>query len=290
MPLLQATGIGKRYGTRAVLRDVDLALDAGAPLLLRGRSGSGKSTLLHILAGIEEPSSGKVEVAGRVLAELDEEERASLRLRQVGLVFQHFVLIPDLTAEENVRLPMVLARRPDAKARALDLLGRVDLARHARAFPSTLSGGEMQRVAIARALANDPPIILADEPTANLDETSARAVMGLLSELAKDRAVLVASHDPLAVPVFPRRAELREGALVERSGAQPGQGAGGERHGDPGHAGARGREGHDPKAKGKPEQDIAKVEQERDQGQREDQPKRRALGPPQATSKGPGPG
>lgn len=213
---MRAEGLTRRFGARVVLDGVDLALAPGQALLVRGRSGSGKSTLLHLLAGLDDPTAGRVVLAGHDLAGLDAAQRARLRLEQVGLVFQHFNLIPDLTAEENVRLPMHLARRKGAKERALELLGRVGMREHARAFPSSLSGGEMQRVAIARALANEPALVLADEPTANLDEANAERVFQLLAELALDgRAVLVASHDPLALSAFPRRVELHDGRLVD---------------------------------------------------------------------------
>lgn len=218
-PPLRAEGLEKSFGPDPVLRRVDLSLRAGETLLVRGRSGSGKSTLLHLLAGVEAPTAGRVVLAGQDLGGLDEAARAQLRLRHVGLVFQHFNLIPDLTAEENVRLPMTLARRPGARPRALDLLGRVGLAPKAQAFPSALSGGEMQRVAIARALANDPAVVLADEPTANLDEENAWRVLRLLAQVARDgRSVLVASHDALALKVFPSRAHLHQGRLWPGSG------------------------------------------------------------------------
>ncbi|MCA1813873.1 MAG: ABC transporter ATP-binding protein [Halobacteriales archaeon] len=217
----EARGVGKRYGERAVLDGVSLGLRPGDSVLLRGRSGSGKSTLLHVLAGIEPPTEGSAWLAGQDLATLDATARARLRARHVGLVFQHFNLIPDLTAEENVRLPMELVGAKGGKERALDLLQRVEMEAHARDFPGSLSGGELQRVAIARALANDPRLIAADEPTANLDEASALRVFALLAALAADgRAVLVASHDPLALRFFPRRCALHEGRLAWDSRAQ----------------------------------------------------------------------
>lgn len=215
MAVARLDEVSKRFGPRLVLDRVTLSLEAGRTLLVRGRSGSGKTTLLHVLSGAEAPDAGRVEVEGRDVAALDDLEVAQLRLTRIGYVFQHFNLIPDLTAEENVRLPMTLARRPDAKARAADLLDRVGMTSRSRAFPGRLSGGEMQRVAIARALANEPRLILADEPTANLDEENSRLVLELLREVAEDgRAVLVASHDPLAQANFPHQAELREGRLA----------------------------------------------------------------------------
>jgi putative ABC transport system ATP-binding protein len=214
---LRAEGLVKRHGAHAVLDGVDLTLEPGDAVLVRGRSGSGKSTLLHLLAGIEVPDAGRVSLAGQDLAALDEAGRARLRLAHVGLVFQHFNLLPDLTAEENVRLPLLLARRdgPAGRARAAQLLAQVGLADQARRFPATMSGGELQRVAIARALANDPAVLLADEPTANLDEANARVVLDLLRGLAGEgRAVLLASHDALALEAFGRGLELRQGRLV----------------------------------------------------------------------------
>lgn len=220
--VVEAYGLVRDYGARRILDHVTLRLGSGNALLIRGRSGAGKSTLLHLLAGIDVPTSGRVWLAGQDLGQLDPPRRSEIRLRHVGLVFQHFNLIPDLTAEENVRLPMALARHTGAKERSRALLERVGLGGSLEAFPSSLSGGEMQRVGIARALANEPLLLLADEPTANLDETNARLVLRLLADLAREgRAVLVASHDPLAEEFLTTRMDLVGGRLVTPEAAPP---------------------------------------------------------------------
>lgn len=198
--LLGFDDVWKSYDeVRWVLQNVTLDLRPGTLTLIRGRSGSGKTTLLNLAAGLEIPSKGVVRIDGKDLAQLSEEERTALRLRRIGLVFQHYQLIPQLTVFENVRLPLRLAQRQDADVRTGKLLEEFGLAQHASSFPSTLSGGEAQRTGIARALGNEPGILLADEPTANLDEANGRAAMTLLQDAAKrfGAAVLVASHDDL---------------------------------------------------------------------------------------------
>lgn len=213
--MLEAEGLVRRFGGRTVLDHVGLRLDPGRSVLIRGRSGTGKTTLLNLLAGLDVPDEGRVSLAGKDLSRLDEPERAKLRLAEIGFVFQDFNLIPDLTAEENVRLPMVLAGKAGAEQRARALLDRFDLADLASAFPETLSGGEMQRVGIVRALANEPSVVLADEPTANLDEPNARRVLDTLAEVAREgRTLLVASHDPLAPLFLEEIYDLTEGRLV----------------------------------------------------------------------------
>ena len=184
---------------RVALDSVDLAVEAGAFVALLGRSGSGKSSLLNLVAGLDRPSRGRVTVAGTAISDLPEPALARWRAVGIGIVFQFFQLLPSLTIAENVMLPMdfagVIPRR-GRRARALDLLDQVGIAEQADKWPATLSGGQQQRAAVARALANDPPLVLADEPTGNLDSASAQAVIGLLAGLAgAGRTVLVATHD-----------------------------------------------------------------------------------------------
>lgn len=218
-----AQDISMRYGDRTVLDAVSFALPPGTLTVLSGRSGSGKSTLMSVLAGLRRPTTGHVTVGGERLDGMDEEARTRFRLSHIGLVFQDFRLIPDLTVEENVRLPMTLAGKKEARAAALHLLETVGMKERAGDFPDTLSGGEAQRTAVARALANKPQVVLADEPTANLDEPNATNVLSLLQSIARSgRTVVVASHDPLALPFADAELALREGRLVrERRGQGP---------------------------------------------------------------------
>ncbi|MBW3583604.1 MAG: ABC transporter ATP-binding protein [Euryarchaeota archaeon] len=216
MPTLTVDRLSKRYGTRTVLKEVSFTLRPGQLTVLSGRSGSGKSTLMNILAGLDTPTSGEVRLGELSYTDMDETTRTWYRLHQVGIVFQSFQLIADLTAEENVRLPLKLAGAKNAKEKAERLLKELGLGQHLSAFPETLSGGEMQRVAIARALANDPKIVLADEPTANLDDDNARTVLRMLREVAtEDRLVLVATHDPLALGYADRRLAIHSGHVGE---------------------------------------------------------------------------
>ena len=185
-----------------------------------GKSGSGKSTLLNLIAGIDRPSSGKLMVNNTNLGELKENRLAAWRGKNVGLVFQFFQLMPTLTVAENVMLPMdfVGSIPPrQRRARALELLERVDVARHADKLPATLSGGEQQRVAIARAMANDPSVLLADEPTGNLDSHTAAAIFDLFASLARnDKTVMLVTHERDFASRVSRIVELADGALVSR--------------------------------------------------------------------------
>jgi putative ABC transport system ATP-binding protein len=201
-PAVELRQLGKTYregeAERVVLRDVSLTIGSGEIVVLVGRSGSGKSTLLNLIAGIDRPTAGTVAVNGTDLTALDEQARTRFRRRYIGFVFQFFNLIPLLTVEENLLLPLDLNGRADAKgvARARALLERVGLAGRGDSFPERLSGGEQQRVAIARALIHEPDIILADEPTGNLDADTAAGVLDLLDSLAREtsRTVLMATH------------------------------------------------------------------------------------------------
>ncbi|MGO8676032.1 MAG: ABC transporter ATP-binding protein [Limisphaerales bacterium] len=221
-PLLSAKGLCKTYllGRRSldVLRGVDIELRRGDFLTLRGASGSGKSTLLHLLGGLDSPTRGEVWLKGRNLAKLSRRELARARNQDVGFIFQAYYLLPELDALENVCLPARMARRPVAatEARARELLGRVGLAERLEHKPYELSGGEQQRVAIARALINEPALILADEPTGNLDSHTGEQIMQLLCALpdAKLTALIMATHDPRLAARAPRSIELVDGQIM----------------------------------------------------------------------------
>lgn len=197
-------------GTLTILSDVALDVKAGETLAITGASGSGKSTLLGLLAGLDQPSAGEIHLLGQRLGDLDEDARARLRAGRVGFVFQSFQLLPALTALENVLLPLELAGRDDARARAVHWLDRVGLGARAGHTPRQLSGGEQQRVALARAFATDPEIVFADEPTGNLDFDTGARIIDLLFELnASARTTLVlVTHDAALAGRCRRRLHL----------------------------------------------------------------------------------
>ena len=198
------------------LRGVSLTVRKGDFLAVTGPSGSGKSTLLHLLGGVDVPTAGDVHFLGSNLASLSVEERAALRLREVGLVFQRFHLLPMLSAIENVELPLAGARVPrrERRERAAEVLERVGLADRLRHRPSELSGGQLQRVAIARALANDPVLVLADEPTGELDRATSRQILALFRELnAAGTTLVVATHDLEFAAGAHRRIEVVDGRI-----------------------------------------------------------------------------
>ncbi len=203
----------------AGLRGVDLRVPAGAMVVLKGASGSGKSTLLALLAGLDRPTSGSLRVAGVDLVNAGEAELTDFRRRIVGMVFQSFNLMPTMNVLENVLLPALLAGRDEraSRGRAMELLDWLGMAPRVGHSPAQLSGGEMQRTAIARALINDPAIILADEPTGNLDSESSHAVVALLAELNRimGRTVIVATHANLADPYATLRLLLTDGRLTQ---------------------------------------------------------------------------
>ena len=205
-------------GPFSALRGIDLEIDRGDFVAIVGKSGSGKSTLLNMLGGIDLPTSGAVAVGGTAIAGLDHERLAAWRGRNVGIVFQFFQLLPTLTAAENVMLPMDFAGTLPARqrrARALELLSRVGVEGQADKLPSSLSGGEQQRVAIARALANDPPVLLADEPTGNLDSETSVAIFGLFAELVSaGKTVVVVTHEREAVSAVGRTITLVDGRVA----------------------------------------------------------------------------
>jgi len=199
-----------------ILRGIDLTIAAGETLAITGPSGSGKTSLLMLLAGLERASAGEIVVAGQNLAPLDEEARAKFRLATLGIVFQSFHLIPSMTALENVAVPLELAGRRDAAAVAASALARVGLAHRLTHRPSQLSGGEQQRVALARAFAPEPKLLLADEPTGNLDTATGAVVMDLLFNLcATTGATLVLiTHDMALAGRCARTVALRDGVLA----------------------------------------------------------------------------
>ena len=198
-----------------ILHPLDLDVPAGQSLAITGPSGSGKSTLLGLIAGLDAPTSGSVRIDGVDITTLGEDALARLRGEKIGFVFQFFHLIPSLTARENVLVPMELAGRRDASRRADALLLEVGLQDRGHHYPSQLSGGEQQRVAIARALANDPPILLADEPTGNLDSANGRHVMDLLVAVnhARRTTLVLVTHDPALAALAGTQLALRDGRL-----------------------------------------------------------------------------
>ena len=221
--ILTAKSLAKTFaqGGEAVtvLQDINLQVDAGERVAIVGRSGSGKSTLLHLLAGLDEADAGGVAVAGETMTPASNEARTALRRQYMGFVYQQHHLLPEFTALENVALPLRLngASPQDAQSRSADLLERVGLSHRLSHIPSELSGGERQRVAVARALIHGPKLVLADEPTGNLDGTSAAELMSLMVELSESRtlAFLVVTHDATMLHHFDRVLILSEGGLEE---------------------------------------------------------------------------
>lgn len=206
-----------------ILQEINFHLKAGESMAITGASGSGKSTLLSLLAGLDTPSSGWVEIADQSLSELDEECRARLRQNKIGFVFQSFHLIPALNALDNVMLPLELKGVKNAKEQALDLLARVGLSQRCEHKPVQLSGGEQQRVAIARAFAGHPEILFADEPTGNLDQLSGENIIQLLFELNQEQGttLVLVPHDHLLAQACQRHFQLNQGFLTEVSYAVP---------------------------------------------------------------------
>jgi putative ABC transport system ATP-binding protein len=225
MSLLELRRINKTYNRRSdhplqVLRDVSLTVEAGDFVSIMGPSGSGKSTLLNVLGLLDMPDSGGYLLGGRDMVRLPRQALPGVRAREKGFVFQTFNLLPRMSVFQNVQLPMVYAGHParDRRRRADEVLGLVHMTQRARHVPNQLSGGEQQRAAIARAIANDPPLILADEPTGNLDSVNGRLVMDELSRLnAGGRTIILVTHDP-AIAAFARRHyRMQDGILSEDS-------------------------------------------------------------------------
>jgi putative ABC transport system ATP-binding protein len=219
-PIIRATGLTKVVisgeAPLTILDDVSFEVVAGASIAIVGASGSGKTTLLGLLAGLDRPSAGEVELDGVALSALDEDARAALRQRLLGFVFQSFQLLPALTALENVMLPLELAGAPDATAKARDWLARVGLAKRMTHYPKQLSGGEQQRVAIARAFAGEPKLLMADEPTGNLDGATGIEVADLMFRLNRESGttLMLVTHDVGLASRCQRRLSLSAGQLV----------------------------------------------------------------------------
>lgn len=222
-PLLQCIDLCKSYqegGLRSkVLRHIYLSLQAGEMLSIVGSSGSGKSTLLHLLAGLDDPTSGDILFQGQSLKSLSENRKARLRNKEIGFIYQFHHLLPDFTALENIVMPLLIAEIPvvEAKDKAFDMLKAIGLENRAKHRPSELSGGERQRVAIGRALINSPSIVMADEPTGNLDRQNAEIIFELLLQLNQQNgtAFLVVTHDMTLAKKLTRQLEMRDGKLFE---------------------------------------------------------------------------
>ena len=220
-PAIALTGVNLSLGRGAarvhILKDIDLHIGRGEAIGLVGHSGSGKSTLLMVMAGLERPDTGKVLVAGENLSVLDEDALARFRGRNVGIVFQSFHLIPTMTALENVAVPLELAGAPDAHARAAQELAAVGLAERRHHYPAQLSGGEQQRVALARALAPNPAILIADEPTGNLDDTTGGEIIDLMfaGHAERGTTLVLVTHDPTLAARCDRVLRMRSGRIEE---------------------------------------------------------------------------
>jgi putative ABC transport system ATP-binding protein len=219
--VIRAQGVAKwvssPQGRLDILQPVDVTIAAGERCAIVGPSGSGKTTLLALLAGLDLPSAGRLWLADQELTALDEDARAALRRQRVGFVFQNFQLLGNLSALDNVALPLELRGDADARARAQDMLAQVGLAERARHYPPTLSGGEQQRVALARAFVGRPQVLFADEPTGSLDRASAEAVLELMLELnrAAGTTLVVVTHDEALAARVDRRLLLRAGRLTD---------------------------------------------------------------------------
>jgi len=222
-PILAASGLTKRYGRGSLavqaLRGVDLRVDPASVVVVRGRSGSGKTTLLNVLGGLDQPTDGLVLINGHDLHSMSEGSRSELRRSTIGFIFQSFGLLPMLTAAENVEVPMRMMRRApvERRERAQKLLAMVGLEHRTRHRPSELSGGEQQRVAVARSLANEPALLLADEPTGQLDSNTGREIVELLASLVRSEgiAAVIATHDPAMLAVADRIMQLKDGRFVD---------------------------------------------------------------------------
>lgn len=221
--MIDLQNIQKAYETEAgpflALKGIDLFVETGEFVAVVGRSGSGKSTLINMFTGIDHPTAGEVVVAETHIRTLNEDQMSQWRGKQMGIIFQFFQLLPTLTIVENVMLPMDLARQfelSERVARAMHLLEQIEMAEDAHKFPSAVSGGQQQRAAIARALANDPPILVADEPTGNLDSKTAASVFNLFRSLVDEgKTILMVTHDDDLASQAPRKVTLADGLIVD---------------------------------------------------------------------------
>jgi putative ABC transport system ATP-binding protein len=192
-PVIELNAVTKSYGKNTVLNNINLKVKSGEFIVIRGKSGVGKSTLLKVLGFLETPDSGTVKLFGKDVTKLNDNQLSELRLQNIGFVFQFFNLLPSLTIQENIELPLALARvkKPQRNARIAELLSYFQLEHLAQRFPESLSGGEKQRIAIIRALANNPKMIIADEPTSSIDDENIQLLMSLLSKIAKNQGVTI---------------------------------------------------------------------------------------------------
>src|SRR5918999_2076762 len=219
--MIELSGVSKTVDSGShpltILHPLDYTIASGQFVAIVGPSGSGKSTLLGLLAGLDAPTTGEILVDGVDITQLSEDALAKLRGEKIGFVFQFFHLVPSLTAFENIAFPMEIVRRRDAAARARQLLGEVGLDDRGHHYPSQLSGGEQQRVALARALANDPPIVLADEPTGNLDSSTGRHIMDMLLGVQRARraTLVLVTHDAELASLADVRLTLRDGRALQ---------------------------------------------------------------------------
>lgn len=227
--ILMARGVSREYGGRGnrytAVRSVSLDVERGEFVAIMGRSGCGKSTLLHLIGGIERPTDGEVEIAGTPLTGLGERALAKVRRRHIGIVFQFFNLINNLSAADNIDLPALVAGKPKAevKRRREELLTALEIPDIGRQLPSQLSGGQRQRVAIARALINEPTLLLADEPTGALDQSSGESVLALLRQVNRQsgQTIILVTHDPKIGAQADRLLQMRDGQIVSESRPDP---------------------------------------------------------------------
>jgi putative ABC transport system ATP-binding protein len=225
--MIELRGVSKTVpsgaGLLTILHPLDLTIEAGRVVAITGPSGSGKSTLLGLVAGLDAPSTGQIVLDGVDITTLDEDSLARLRGTRIGFVFQFFHLLPSLTALENILVPMEIAGVAQPSRRAKDLLAEVGLAERGHHYPSQLSGGEQQRIAIARALANDPPILLADEPTGNLDSATGHGVIELLLDVNRTRkaTLILVTHDPELAAVADLTIALKDGRVARMTERAP---------------------------------------------------------------------
>ncbi|HJC54006.1 MAG TPA: ABC transporter ATP-binding protein [Candidatus Gemmiger stercoravium] len=226
-PLLQVRGLGRVYGRGeaavTALQDVNFSVERGSFVSIVGPSGSGKSTLLHLIGGVDRPTAGTVFVDGTDLGALPESRLAVFRRRQIGLVYQFYNLIPALTVEENLTLPLLLDRRPIDRGHLMELAARLGLADKLHALPSQLSGGQQQRVSVGRALITRPALLLADEPTGNLDTKNSAAILALLQQFHRQlgQTLLLITHDPAIARQADRVLSLRDGRLEKDEVMRP---------------------------------------------------------------------